>query len=318
MGRAHGRRLVRDARCVVAALFDTDRAAAERLRAELGVDAVVFDDFEAFLGQAAIDAVIISTPTRFHFEQTCACLDRGWPVLCEKPLADRREAIVALIERCERGGPPLMVGYQRRFWANYRRLRDELQSGRWGRVRSVVSHNAERWAQTIDETWRNDPELNPGGFVGDAGSHKIDALFFVTGLVGESVRAVADRRDKRVEIVAFAQATLSGGIPCQMAFVGDAEGFVEDLHLYCERGDLLIRDWRLFVAEHDRREEIPISPEHYGRQSLSNPTVGFVEHLLGERANDAPPQCALDVFDFTEALLHSARSGGRSVSVPVA
>lgn len=315
MGRAHALRLVRDPRCVVASLYDADPAAAERLRRELARDAVVFGDFAAFCTQAAVDAVIISTPTRFHFEQTSACLDRGWPVLCEKPLADRREAIVALIERCWRGGPPLMVGYQRRFWANYRRLREELQSGRWGNVRSIVSHNAERWAQTIDGTWRNDPQLNPGGFVGDAGSHKIDAVFFATGLQGEQISAVCDCRDKRVEIVAFVQAVLSGGVPCQMSFVGDASGFVEDLHIYCERGDLLIRDWRLFVAEQDRRVEVPVPPEHYGRQSLSNPTIGFVDHLLCGRPNDAPPECALAVFDFTDSLLRSARQHGRTLPV---
>ena len=135
-----------------------------------------------------------------HFEQASAFLERGVPVLCEKPLARRRAEILELVAVVERTGVLLSVAYQRRRWATYRALCILVASGEFGAVRAVMSHNIENWQQTIGGTWRDDPEANPGGFIGDAGSHKIDAVFFVTGLKPREIFARCDRCGSRVEI----------------------------------------------------------------------------------------------------------------------
>jgi predicted dehydrogenase len=46
----------------------------------------VYDDWSAMLASNEVDAVIIATPNETHFEITMGALDRGFPVLCEKPL----------------------------------------------------------------------------------------------------------------------------------------------------------------------------------------------------------------------------------------
>lgn len=303
MGRSHTRNLHADGRGRVTALFDEDRATAEALRDQLAPDAVVVPDLNALLGDAGLDAVVICTPTTSHYEQVLACRERGLHVLCEKPLADTRERIQALVREAGRGGSSLSVGYQRRYWATYRTLRREVQSGRWGEVRAVTSHNVEDWQQTIAGTWRDDPAANWGGFVGDAGSHKIDALFYVTGLSPVEVFARTHRFDSHVEIAATVSAVLANEVPLCMDFIGHAQYLGEDLHVHCAQADLMIRDRRLWIARNGQVEEFDdLEPD-------SNPDAGFLDLLTGQAANIAPADCALPVFDFTRAILDSHRRG---------
>ena len=162
MGRLHASRLLADERAQVTTLYDVEQSAAEGLRQDLIPDAAVSARLEELLRRDDVDAVVICTPTSLHFEHVTACRDRGWAVLCEKPLADTAEATQKLIESVQSEGPPLSVAYQRRSSALYCSLRREVLSGKWGPVRAVSSHTSERWQQTIAGTWREDPAINPG------------------------------------------------------------------------------------------------------------------------------------------------------------
>ncbi|MEZ6050738.1 MAG: Gfo/Idh/MocA family oxidoreductase [Planctomycetaceae bacterium] len=309
MGRLHTTRLQQDARSKVTTLFDVDRSMAERLQQDLLPHASVCNSLEELLARDDVDAAVICTPTSSHAEQLNACLAQQWPVLCEKPLADSAEAIRELIEIVSQSGTPCSIAYQRRSSALYRTLRREVLSGRWGPVRSVSSHTSERWQQTIAGTWRDDPAINVGGFLGDAGSHKVDVLFYVTGLDVAEVFARSDKCGSRVEIVTSISAISTDGVPITLDFAGNAHHLSEDLHIHCAEADLMIRDMRPWIARHNSVEPIhPLEPE-------SQPVESFLNLLDESSPNDAPIECAWPVFAFTQATLESAATG-RRVNVP--
>lgn len=312
IGRLHVERLVADGRATIVALCDPLAASAERLRDEFVPGARVFDDYAKLLtalgaSGGELDAVVICTPTNQHFDQVVAARRLGLHVLCEKPLADSRARIVELINAASQGGPLLSLAYQRRYWATFRTLRREVQSGRWGAVRSVTTHSSERWQQTIAGTWRDDPQFNPGGFIGDAGSHKLDMVFFVTGLKPLEAFAHSDRRGSRVEIVTTISARLSGPrlsdqVALSMSFIGDAQHWREDFHVHCAEADLSLREGGLWVAQRNQVQKLDnLEPE-------SNPNAAFLNCLTAGAANEAPASCALPVWDFTQAVLESART----------
>lgn len=309
MGRLHAARLREDERAGVVALFDVDSATARALQQDLAPGAAVFGDVEALLQTDNLHAVVVCTPTTAHFEQVRACRERGLAVLCEKPLADTAERTRQLIDE-SRSGPPLVVAYQRRSWATYRTLHREVASGRWGPIRAVTSHNTEYWQQTIAGTWRDDPQINPGGFLGDAGSHKLDALLFVTGLRPASVFARSDNCGSRVPIVTTASLMTHEGVPVALDFIGNAHHQAEDLQIHCQRADLMIRDWRVWIAEDNVVRPLgPLEPD-------SQPAITFLDVLDGTLKNPAPAECALPVLLLTEAILDSSRSG-RPVPVDI-
>lgn len=302
IGRLHAERIVADRRARIVALCDPVATNAERLREVFAPEASVLGDVGR-LAERELDGVVVCTPTNQHFDQVRLLRSRGIPVLCEKPLADTRDRIVQLIDDCAAGGPLLSIAYQRRCWSVYRTLRREIQSGRHGRILSITSHNAERWQQTIQGTWRDDPRFNPGGFIGDAGSHKIDIVFFVTGLKPQEVFARSDRRGSHVEIATIVSARMANNALLSMNFIGDAHNFQEDFHVHCEDADLLLRNNTVWIARDNRVEQVKaVEPE-------SNPDAAFIESVTAGAPNLAPPVVALDVFDFTQAVLESAKTG---------
>ena len=328
MGRVHAERLRNTGRVEIAALYDANVDAAQVLRNSLAPQAAIVASSDELCETDGLDAVVICSPTHLHVPQVEAAVEGGLHVLCEKPLADTAEGLERLIAKVgnvpvrrtslsveeaetstlDRQGCPsyaqhLVLAYQRRFWGTYRTLHREVQSGRYGAIRAVTSHNAERWQQTIGGTWRDDPAMNPGGFLGDAGSHKLDALFYVTGLQPEEVFARAQRCGSHVEIVVSLTGLLSGDVPLTMDFVGSAEHQTEDLTIHCEEADLMVRDWRVWIARGNIVE--PLEP----LQPTSDPATGFIAVLDDKLENPAPFSIARPVWDLTQMTLESARTG---------
>lgn len=301
IARLHVQRTLADGRATIVALCDPLPEAMARLNAEFDLTARTYDSPQALLGHAALDAVILCTPTQQHFEQVRLMRAQGLAVLCEKPLADSRERVVQLVAECQTG-PLLSVAYQRRYSSPFRTLRREIQSGRWGAVKSITLTSMERWQPTIGGTWRDDPSFNPGGFLGDAGSHKIDMLFYLTGLEPQEVFAYSEPRGSHVEIASTVVGRLSGGVALSMTFLGDAQHFREDYHIHCAEADLLIRDQTVWIARNNMvKPLLPLEPD-------GDPNAAFHDMLLLGSENTAPAACALPVWDLTQGILKSART----------
>lgn len=306
MGRHHAEHLLIDGRATVTAVFDPDRAIAETLCSALKLSAAVAASFAELATRGDIDAVILCTPTGLHYDHSKICLGKGWHVLCEKPLANSRAEILELIElgkSAEQQRQVFSIGYQRRYWSGFRTLRREIQSQTWGPVQAFQTHTVEFWQRSIAGTWRDDPQQNPGGFIGDAGSHKIDMMFHLTGLSPKEIFARTWNCGSQVEIVASVSAVLGDDVPATIDFLGRAHHLGEDVSIHCAEADLLLRQDRLWIGRNDRLEPLGMT------EADSNPVSGFLDAIQGLAPNLCPPDCALPVFDFTQAVFRSAATG---------
>ena len=247
-----------------------------------------FQDLSEALGNAQYDAALICTPTDQHFNQVMALWDAGLPVLCEKPLVDTRERLLEIL-RLSTHRPPLMIGYQRRQSGVFQTARELLSQGEIGRLQSVSLINTERWAQTIAGTWRDDPRQNPGGFVGDAGSHKLDMLAFLTGLRPRRVLARCQNAGWNVPVITHAWIELEGGVRADLALTGNAHHYFEEFRFHGSTGDLILRPGELLLARENRVEPISVS------RPDSSPTAAFADLLAGKTSNPAPPEIALEI-----------------------
>ena len=70
-----------------------------------------------------VDAVWICSPSQYHAEQIKACAANNKHVFCEKPIATELDETVEAINACNEAGVKLMIGLQRRFDENFRRVR---------------------------------------------------------------------------------------------------------------------------------------------------------------------------------------------------
>jgi myo-inositol 2-dehydrogenase/D-chiro-inositol 1-dehydrogenase len=71
-----------------------------------------------------VDAVWICSPSSFHAEQIKACAANGKHVFCEKPIATDLPETVEAINACAEAGVKIMIGLQRRFDQNFKRVQE--------------------------------------------------------------------------------------------------------------------------------------------------------------------------------------------------
>lgn len=111
IGKNHARLYAELPAAQFTAIYDTDRALAERIAAEFGVKAAA--SLEEFAEQ--IDAASVATPTTTHFEIGRELLARGKHLLVEKPIADNTAHASELAELAASRALVLQVGHVERF-----------------------------------------------------------------------------------------------------------------------------------------------------------------------------------------------------------
>lgn len=148
----------------------------------------VHAEIASLLDSAQPEAVVVAVPNALHVPVGLACIERGIPVLVEKPIAPSVEEALELVEAAERAGVPLLVGHHRRHNPILRRAVELVREGAVGRVVAVnalyLSHKP---AGYHDVAWRREPG---GGPVLINAIHEIDCLRMLLGDV-ETVQAQA-------------------------------------------------------------------------------------------------------------------------------
>jgi predicted dehydrogenase len=106
-----------------------------------------------------------------------------------------------------------------------------------------------------------------------------------------------------VEIVTSVSALLTNDVAVTIDFIGHAQHLGEDLHLHCEKADLILRNDELWVVQAGQRKRLSADePE-------SNPVKGLLDTILDGKPDYSPPESALPVYDLTQAILTSGRTG---------
>ncbi|TNM69328.1 Gfo/Idh/MocA family oxidoreductase [Streptomyces sp. NP160] len=237
MGADHVRRLqtrTAGARAVVVA--DAFPATAEKVAAAWPGVRVASDPLAAITDDE-VDAVVIATPGNTHEELVLACLERGTPVLCEKPLTTDVESSLRLVEAERATGRRLVqVGFMRRFDPEYAALRRLVESDELGRP--LMLHCAHRNASVP-------PHFTSEMVVLDSLVHEVDCTRF---LLGEEITAITvihprSRRDvpDGLSDPTFALLeTESGAVVDVEVNVATGLGYEVRTELVAERGTAMI------------------------------------------------------------------------------
>jgi myo-inositol 2-dehydrogenase/D-chiro-inositol 1-dehydrogenase len=196
----------------------------------------------------AVDAVLITTPPDTHAELIRKAASAGKHIFCEKPLATTVEDARSALEAAESAGVLLQIGYNRRFDARFRDVRDAVAQGRIGTPLLVRISS-------------RDPGPPPaaylphsGGLFFDTTSHDLDLARFVLGteiteiaargasLVDPNAAAVGDV-DTVVVSLAFANGAFGAIDNCRVSVYG----YDQRLEVHGSKG--------LAAAENDRRPQ---------------------------------------------------------------
>ncbi|MGH3713382.1 MAG: Gfo/Idh/MocA family protein [Micromonosporaceae bacterium] len=167
---------------------DADPALARSVATALRTEAA--ESVAAALA-GGLDAVVIAAATSAHAELIHLALDAKLPVFCEKPVAPGVPGTREIIAHVAASGVPLHVGFQRRFDAGYRALREAVRSGRLGWVHTLRGCTADAAPPPAAYLPAS------GGIFRDCAVHDFDAIRWVTGREVTQVYATGANKGER-------------------------------------------------------------------------------------------------------------------------
>ncbi|HEY8160455.1 MAG TPA: Gfo/Idh/MocA family oxidoreductase [Methylobacter sp.] len=149
-----------------------------------------YDNLEALLNDPDVDAVYLPLSNDEHAEWTLRAIEQGKHVLCEKPMALTVADIEAIQAAALRHKVTVMEGFMYRFHPQHARVRELIQSGLIGEIRSVRSSYS--FMMRPERMYRLAKNVeNGGGAMWDIGCYAIHSarMFFDEPAV--SVTAIA-------------------------------------------------------------------------------------------------------------------------------
>jgi myo-inositol 2-dehydrogenase/D-chiro-inositol 1-dehydrogenase len=132
IGRVHAETLAfRLPESRIVAIADVNREAAQALAARCNIPRIAESSAE-ILADPAIDAVLICSSTNTHADLIVDAAKAGKHIFCEKPIAFSLATIDNALAAVKAAGVQLQIGFNRRFDANFARVRHAVTSGEIG------------------------------------------------------------------------------------------------------------------------------------------------------------------------------------------
>lgn len=215
MGQTHLRTLagIGNARVVVVA--DPDSAAARRGGAIARAERTTGDHLDA-IGDPAVEAVVIVTPTSTHAPLIEAALRAGKAIWTEKPIAMDLAGTERIVALWRETGVPVQIGFMRRFDPGYAMAKARIEAGELGRIEQFRAYSRDTYPPSLEFL------RHSGGAFLDMSVHDFDLARFLVGEVEEVQAWGAVLHDER-----FAEAGDVDTAVTMLRFRNGALGVVE-------------------------------------------------------------------------------------------
>ena len=183
LGRVYARDLAsRIAETRLVAVADPVGSLAQEVAAEFDVPRHYTDPL-ALINDAAVDALVIVSPTDTHRQLVIAAAQAGKPTFCEKPPALSLGEIAAMKDAIAKSGIFFQMGFMRRFDAGYASAKKQIEAGRIGAPLVFKSTSRDPFRPSLEYA---NPKSS-GGMLIDMGIHDFDLARWFMG----DVRTVA-------------------------------------------------------------------------------------------------------------------------------
>jgi predicted dehydrogenase len=180
---------------LVCGVMSSDEEKAVRVGREMGfaedrLYRTVDEMLEAEAGRTdGMDLVSIMTPHDGHFPYAMAALDRGFHVICDKPMTNTLDDARALYKKVEETGRIFCLTHNYTGYPLVRQARAMVAKGDLGEIRHVQieyvqgGRAAEGNTSLLSRAWKYDKKRSgPSLVMGDIGTHAHNMIRFVTGL----------------------------------------------------------------------------------------------------------------------------------------
>lgn len=138
----------------------------------------VTTDYKELLARPEVNAVIVATDEHLHVGPILAAVERGLPLLIEKPLATDLNESLRVMNAIRKSGVDAVVGYTQRFRRRWLAAKEKVANGSLGDVTMVTSRAFMNRLVAIDNYRRTDkPETISPMVI--SGTHALDIVMWM-------------------------------------------------------------------------------------------------------------------------------------------
>jgi UDP-N-acetyl-2-amino-2-deoxyglucuronate dehydrogenase len=232
----------------VVAVYSRKEEKARSLAEKTGAD--WYTDYQEMLKRKDIDIVSIITPSGTHADMAIEAARAGKHVIVEKPMDISLEKAQQMIDVCRKQQVKLSVISQHRFDTSAVKIKDDIDSGRFGKM--VLGQASVNWyrPQSYYDTskWRGTIEMDGGGVLINQAIHTIDLFQYFMGEVENVYAHTAILAHEGIEVEDVAVATVkfkNGGLGTIVGTTAAYPGLSARLELIGTNGTAVIENDQL-------------------------------------------------------------------------
>ncbi len=249
--------------------------------------AAYYNKVEALVNDPAVDAIYIATPPSTHMPYATLAVAAGKPVYVEKPMGVALPECTALLQLAQQKQVPVFVAYYRRALPYYHKVKELLDSGAIGQVRSVNLTYYTAHQPAGAPSWRVQPSISGGGLFHDVGCHALDILDFLMGEIvavsgsSANLRHSANCDDTVAAQMRFANGALGTALWC----FGTATSH-EQIEVLGDGGSLIfhIMGNEIALTQNGETQQIAVPHPAYVQQ-------GMVHNVIASLQGTQQPAC---------------------------
>jgi UDP-N-acetylglucosamine 3-dehydrogenase len=309
IARAHARAYAAQPpdQCQIVGCCDVLAAQADKLAGEFGGQA--YTQTERMLAELRPDAVSVCTPPAYHLEQATLALEKGIPVLCEKPFSVDGPSARRLAGTARRLGVLLMPAHCHRFHGPVQQLKELIEAGKLGRLTLLQNRFAFK-ATTVLESWFVRKDVAGGGVLLDTAVHSVDLFRHLAGEVtwvsAQVSRTVTAEVEDSASLLLRSATGAIGQISCSwVSPPGEAT-----VRLYGSAGSALL-DYNEDNLLHYALDGTPgwAETQFKGPDRFANEVAHFMDCVRSGREPIVTPEDGARAIEIIDAAYRSAASG---------
>ena len=270
-----------------------------------------YTDLDEMLSVEELDFVDICVPSFLHREISVKLLERGYNVLCEKPMALTRADCDIMLEAEKNSGKHFMIAQCLRFFPEYEYLKSCIADGRYGKVLGAFFNRNSAQPLWGFENWYTDYE-RCGGAITDIHIHDIDMVRYLFG-EPEAVSCRASNCMTRYDVV---QTTLYYGntpISANGCWTSGRIPFSASYKVDFEKATIIYEGGKVTVYTDDLNAE-PYQPKLTEYNGYTEEISFFCDVVQGKVKNTRNPAIsAAKTVRLIETMKKSANLNGEKL-----
>ncbi len=245
--------------------------------------------------QNKFDGYVVATATNAHIEILDKLIPLGKPILCEKPISLTVEETDLVIEKCEKYGTQIQVGFQRRFDPPISIAAKKVATGQVGTLYAMHMYAHDHQPSTLEFL------EGSGSIYRDLHVHDFDLVRWITKSEIKKVYATqavrehqqyAKYNDADVSLISL---TTESGV--QVAITGTRHnpvGHDVRFEVFGSKDSIAV-GLNLKTPIHDIDGEIGFNEIRFSgfierfRQAFTEESKAFIKFVEGKTANPCPP-----------------------------